>query len=114
MSRHRHLATWREDPKTYDLRHARARVHTIPTIKPFAVAAEMMGHAEKIHKATYLRWTKKEDLKRRLSKSWRHRAWVLLGSYDFARSLVVEGVGLPDSSRASFTEAVFVSCLIHD
>lgn len=69
MSRHRHLATWREEPKTYDLRHAwAARVHTHPDYSHIdvAVAAEMMGHAEKIHKATYLRWTKKEDLKRRL------------------------------------------------
>lgn len=69
MQRHRPLAHWREEPKTYDLRHAwAARVHTHPDYSHIdvSVAAEMMGHAEKIHKATYLRWTKKEDLKRRL------------------------------------------------
>ena len=69
MKRYRHLATWREDAKTYDLRHAyAARIHTHPQYKHIdvALAAEMMGHSEKIHRATYLRWTSKEDLKRRL------------------------------------------------
>ena len=69
MARHRHLAVWRKDPKTYDLRHAwAARVHTHPSYSHIevSVAAEMMGHSEKVHKATYLRWTAKEDLKRRL------------------------------------------------
>ena len=69
MARNRHLATWRADPKTYDLRHAwAARIHTHPSYSHIEVpvAAEMMGHSEKIHKATYLRWTAKADLKRRL------------------------------------------------
>ena len=69
MARHRHIATWREQPRTYDLRHAwSARVHTHPDYSHIdvCVAAEMMGHSEKIHRGTYLRWTAKEDLKRRL------------------------------------------------
>ena len=59
------IVTWPGEKilKTYDLRHAwAARVHTHPDYShiDIAVAAEMMGHSEKIHKATYLRWTLKK------------------------------------------------------
>lgn len=69
MARHRHLAPWRAMPKTYDLRHAwAARLHTHERYNKVDVelAAEMMGHSERVHRADYLRWTKKEDIKRRL------------------------------------------------
>jgi len=72
MARHRHLATWREDPKTYDLRHAwAARIHTHHLYDRIDtdLAAKMMGHDVKVHRRTYLRWTKKEELKQALRRS---------------------------------------------
>lgn len=70
FTRHRGLAKWNQ-PKTYDLRHAfAARLHTNERFLNLEIeqCAKLMGHSEKIHSKTYLRWCAKDDMKRALKK----------------------------------------------
>ena len=57
---------WRsEDPQCYDLRHAyAARFHS--SLRSFSnlrvdQMAKFMGHSEKIHRSTYMRWIDKNE-----------------------------------------------------
>ncbi len=65
---------WRDEPKTYDIRHAyAAALHTQAKFQQISVdqAAEWMGHSTKVHKDTYLRWLSKssaKDAARRLAE----------------------------------------------
>ncbi len=71
FARYRHLATWHK-ASAYDLRHAwAARIHTHHLYDRIDtdLAAKMMGHDLKVHRRTYLRWTKKEELKQALRRS---------------------------------------------
>ena len=57
---------WREDPQCYDLRHAyAARFHTRSEFQRLRVdqMAKFMGHSEKIHRSTYMRWIDKNEMK---------------------------------------------------
>lgn len=57
---------WREDPQCYDLRHAyAARFHTRSEFQRLRVdqMAKFMGHSEKIHRSTYMRWIDKNEQK---------------------------------------------------
>lgn len=66
FTRWKHLAGWHE-PSSYDLRHAyAARLHTHERYSHVRTedAAQLMGHGVDVHRKTYLKWCKKEDLKR--------------------------------------------------
>ncbi len=70
FSRWKHLAQW-SSPSSYDLRHAyAARLHTHKAYSHVRTedAAQLMGHGVDVHKKTYLKWCKKEDLKRRMQE----------------------------------------------
>ena len=70
FTRHREAASWHQ-PSTYDLRHAfAARLHTNEKFLNLELeqCAKLMGHSEKIHRKTYLRWCGKDDMKRALKK----------------------------------------------
>jgi len=65
LYRRRNLTTWAQ-AKAYDLRHAwAARIHTNERYSHIGIvsAARMMGHTEKVHRETYLRWVEKKELK---------------------------------------------------
>ena len=66
---------WRNEPKSYDIRHAyAAALHTEAKFRQkvsIDQAADWMGHSTKVHKETYLRWLSKEsamDAARRLAE----------------------------------------------
>lgn len=66
FTRWKHLALW-SSPSCYDLRHSyAARLHTHEAFSHVRTedAAQLMGHGVDVHKKTYLKWCKKEDLKR--------------------------------------------------
>lgn len=68
--RWKRLATWSK-PSTYDLRHAyAARLHTHERYENFEPrdCARLMGHSQRVHEKTYLRWVNKDQLKRSLKR----------------------------------------------
>lgn len=71
--RRRTLTTW-SDATAYDLRHAwAARIHTHQRYSHIGIdsAARMMGHTEKVHRETYLRWVEKKELKEKAKREAR-------------------------------------------
>ena len=71
--RRRSLTTWGE-ATAYDLRHAwAARIHTQQRYSHIGIdsAARMMGHTEKVHRETYLRWIEKKELKAKAKRDVR-------------------------------------------
>ena len=57
---------WRANAQCYDLRHAYARrFHTRPEFETLRLdkIAKFMGHSEKVHSNTYMRWIDRKELK---------------------------------------------------
>ena len=57
---------WRANAQCYDLRHAyAARFHSRSEFQKLRVdqMAKFMGHSEKVHRNTYMRWIDKNEQK---------------------------------------------------